>query len=80
MKHASIRELKHETLKVLRWVEGGESVEIRRRNVLVAVLQPPPRPVKVTWPDFEARLESVYGERVLPTTGADLVSGQRGER
>lgn len=38
MKTASIRELRHESTKVLRWVEEGEHVEITRRGKTVAHL------------------------------------------
>lgn len=79
MKTTTIRELKHDTTKVLSWVAGGESVEVLRRNVPVAVLTPPNRTAEVTRPDFTARLRAIYGDRELPTTGTELVSGARGD-
>lgn len=79
VKKTSIRELKHDTSRVLSWVAGGETVEVFRRNVPVAVLSPPGLPADVTRPDFAARLREIYGDKVLPTTGTDLVSGSRGE-
>jgi prevent-host-death family protein len=80
MKSVTIRELKHETSKVLAWVESGEPVEIRRRNVPIAVLQPAAKQAAVEWPDIEARLRSIYGDLVLSTTNAEIVSQGRGER
>ena len=79
MKTTTIRELKHETTTVLSWVAGGESVEVRRRGVPVAVLTPRKRKTRVAMPDFLARLRAIYGDRLLPTTGSDVVAELRGE-
>ncbi len=79
MKTATIRKLRHETTTVLSWVAGGESVEVRRRGVPVAVLSPRKRKARVARPDFQARLRSIYGDKVLSTTATDLVSESRGE-
>jgi len=80
MKKTTIRELKHEMSKVLSWVAAGESVEVHRRDVPVAVLNPPRSSANTTRPDFASRLKSIYGARLLPTTGSDIVSGGRGDR
>jgi antitoxin (DNA-binding transcriptional repressor) of toxin-antitoxin stability system len=80
MKRTSIRELKHETSKVLALVESGETVEVRRRENLVAILSPPGRGKAIEKPDFAGRLREIYGERVLERTGTDVVSEARGER
>ena len=79
MKTTTIRELKHATTTVLSWVAGGESVEVRRRRRPVAVLSPPTRRTRVVRPDFSARLKALYGTRILPTTGTELVAESRGE-
>ena len=79
MRVTTIRELKHQTSKVLGWVAQGETVEIRRRNEPVALLSPPQRKRAVQRPDFMARLRSLYGTKVLEKTGTDLVSESRGE-
>lgn len=80
MKTTSIRELKHQTSTVLSWVDGGETVEVRRRGMPVAVLSPPSRRRRVRRPDFLARIQAAYGEKMLPVTATDLVSDARGER
>lgn len=77
MKITTIRELKHDTTTVLRWVERGETVEVRRRNQPVAVLSPP-KPRRRSTPDFAGRLKKIYGRRILPTTGRDIISESRG--
>ena len=79
MKSASIRELKHNTTAVLSWVAGGESVEVRRRAKPVAILSPAKRRARVARPDFGARLRTIYGAQVLPSTATDLISEARGE-
>jgi antitoxin (DNA-binding transcriptional repressor) of toxin-antitoxin stability system len=78
MKTTTIRELKHATSTVLGWVEGGESVEVRRHNVPVAVLTPTTKRARVVRPDFAARLRAIYGKRMLSTTGTDLIDESRG--
>ena len=79
MKATTVRELKHETSKVLSWVARGETVEVRRRDEPVARLSPPERRTPIRRPDFLARLKAAYGAKVLRSTGTDVVSGSRGE-
>ena len=80
MKTTSIRELRHDTTTVLGWVADGESVQVQRRGVPVAVLSPQARKQRIVRPDFLARIRTAYGEKVLATTATDLVSESRGER
>jgi antitoxin (DNA-binding transcriptional repressor) of toxin-antitoxin stability system len=82
MKTANIRELTHATSTVLEWVEQGESVEITRRNKVVAIISPPPgRPVKkIVRPDYEARLTTIFGDKILPTTANEVMDYDRGDR
>ena len=79
MKTTTIRELRHDTTAVLAWVARGESVEVQRRGEPVAVLSPKRRPARIVRPDFLARLRTIYGNKVLPSTATDLVSESRGE-
>ncbi|MCW1924206.1 type II toxin-antitoxin system Phd/YefM family antitoxin [Luteolibacter arcticus] len=80
MKTTNIRELKHATSTVLEWVERGETVQITRRNKVVAILSPPPpeRRKRIIRPDFEKELDEIFGDRVLPTTGTELMDYDRG--
>lgn len=80
MKTASIRELKHDTNTVLGWVAAGESVEVQRRGARVAVLSPQARMKRIVMPDFLARMRTAYGDKVLSTTGTELVTESRGDR
>ena len=81
MKTVNIRSLRHETVEIMERVARGERLEIRRRNQPVAVLRPvrsdnqqPKRP------DFRKRLDAIYGDRVLPETGTQLLAEERGDR
>jgi antitoxin (DNA-binding transcriptional repressor) of toxin-antitoxin stability system len=80
MRTTTIRELKHATSTVLSWVAEGETVEVRRRRVPVAMLTPLKRRASIARPDFAARLRAVYGSVELPTTATELVAGARGDR
>ena len=79
MKTTTIRELKHATSTVLSWVEQGETVEIRRRNHPVAILTAPPNADAVIQPDFGSRLQTIYGDSVMPVTSDELISEARGD-
>lgn len=80
MRKTNIRELKHETSKVLAEVEAGGTLELCRRGKTVALITPPGRPSKAPRPDFAARMREIYGDRVLETTGTDLMQEARGDR
>lgn len=80
MKTTTIRELKHDMTTVLALVASGESVEVRRRNVPVAVISPIKEKNPAKRPDFRGRLKSIYGDQILSVTGTELVSEQRGDR
>ena len=79
MKSTTIRELKHATSTVLSWVEQGETVEVRRRNHPVAILTSPAKKEAVTQPDFEGRLQAIYGDNMMPVTADELISEARGD-
>lgn len=79
MRTTTIRGIRHNTSAVLSWVAEGESVEVRRRGVPVAVLSPGGRKTRIPRPDFAARLRTVYGDRVLPVTASDRVAESRGD-
>lgn len=80
MKTTSIRELRHDTTTVLGWVAEGESVEVQRRGVPVAVLCPQKRKRRIARPNFLARIRAAYGDKVLSSTATDLISEFRGDR
>lgn len=81
MKTATVRQLRTEFPKVLKWVNAGQAVAITRRRKVVANLTPagdPPRE-KIVPPDFKARLRSIYGEKVVQAWKmADILSENKG--
>ena len=78
MKKASVRDLRYEFKKIERLLHQGEEVQITKRRRVIARLVPentgPPKDI----PDFLARLRSIYGDKVLAVSGADLLSSDRG--
>jgi len=77
----SVRELQQNLKRVMARVERGETVEVTRRRHPVARLAPAKahRPAS-DWPDLQARTRSVFGDRVISPSGAEIISEGRGER
>jgi len=75
MKTTTVRELRHHFGAVLRMVENGETVVLTKRGKTVAELWPPtpPKPRKPQWPDIEARMKAIFGDKVLP----DIIAEER---
>jgi len=67
MQSITLRQLR-DTRQVKAWLKAGVHIEVRERNEVLGDLvprtQPTPRPAE--WPDFEARLKSIYGDRMIP--------------
>jgi antitoxin (DNA-binding transcriptional repressor) of toxin-antitoxin stability system len=82
MKTTNIRELRHDTSTVLGWVALGETVEITRRNQVVAVLTPPKpkKKKKAPRPDFAVRLKEMWGGKQVVPSWTDALNDERGER
>ena len=79
MKTATVTEVGLDFPKVLKWVETGEEVQVVKEGKAVAVISPPPRPVK--HPDYLARLKQTFGEKVLSTEASTAIrDSNRGER
>lgn len=75
MPSINLRQLRN-TRQLLTWLEAGQTVELRKRNSVVARIVPENgQPRKVEWPDFAARLKRNFGDRILP--GADLLIEDR---
>lgn len=69
MKTATVRDLRNNFSKLETWLEAGERVEIRRRGMPVAVLDPITASAShahlVQRPDYEARRKAIWGDRVF---------------
>ena len=72
---ASVRDLRYGFKKIERLLHQGEEITKRRRVIARLVpetTQPPPK-----LPDFRGRVRTIYGDRVLPVSGADLLGKDR---
>lgn len=77
MKKASVRDLRYDFKKIERLLHEGEEVEITKRRRVIARLVPERKLRVKKVPDFLARLRSIYGEKVLAVSGAELVAEDR---
>jgi antitoxin (DNA-binding transcriptional repressor) of toxin-antitoxin stability system len=76
MPTVNIRQLR-DTRRLKAWLVAGKTVELRERDRVIAHIVPESnKPAPAEWPDFEARLKKIFGERVLP--GADILIEDRG--
>lgn len=68
MKTASVRDLRQDFPRILAWIEGGEEVAITMRRQAIARLVPLPRKKrpKRRMPDIAARLQRVFGAKIIP--------------
>jgi antitoxin (DNA-binding transcriptional repressor) of toxin-antitoxin stability system len=78
MKTASVRDLRYAFKKIERLLNQGEEVQITKRRRVIARLVPETMEAAKESPDFMARLRSIYGDKVLAVSGAELLSSDRG--
>jgi antitoxin (DNA-binding transcriptional repressor) of toxin-antitoxin stability system len=77
MKKASVRDLRYEFKKVERLLHQGEEVQITKRRRVIARLIPENLRPTVQMPDFLERLRSIYGDKMLRVSGAELIRQDR---
>jgi antitoxin (DNA-binding transcriptional repressor) of toxin-antitoxin stability system len=77
MKKASVRDLRYEFKKIERLLRQGEEIQITKRRRVIARLVPEGTEAPKEIPDFLARLRTIYGDKVLAVTGAELLSSDR---
>ena len=77
MKKASVRDLRYAFTKIERLLRQGEEVQITKRRRVIARLVPETAEGPKEMPDFLARLHSIYGDKVLAVTAADLLASDR---
>jgi antitoxin (DNA-binding transcriptional repressor) of toxin-antitoxin stability system len=77
MKTASVRDLRYAFKKIERLLRQGEEVQITKRRRVIARLIPETAVSPKQVPDFLARLRSIYDDKVLAVSGADLISSDR---
>lgn len=86
MKTATVRDLRNNFSRLEGWLAEGETVEIRKRGLPVAILRSPAKeqsaqPTKM--PDFEARRKAIWGDRMFSAEEvarmrADELEGEEG--
>jgi len=77
MKKASVRDLRYGFKKIERLLHQGEEIQITKRRRVIARLVPESTETAAEIPDFLARLRTIYGDKVLRVSGAELVSEDR---
>ena len=77
MKKASVSDLRYAFEKIERLLDEGEEIQITKHQRVIARLVPERASCAKEVPDFLARLRSIYGEKLLAVTGADLVAEDR---
>jgi antitoxin (DNA-binding transcriptional repressor) of toxin-antitoxin stability system len=78
MRKATVRDLRYKFPKIEAELLSGEEIQITKRNRVIARLLPVRPQQPKARPDFLRMLRDIYGNKVVKTTGADLVSEQRG--
>ena len=79
MKTATVRELRGEFPRLLRWLQAGETVSISRRGSVVAQLGPPAAsgPVEFKLPNFAAQRREILGSRSSTRREGSIVAEER---
>jgi antitoxin (DNA-binding transcriptional repressor) of toxin-antitoxin stability system len=77
VKKASVRDLRYGFKKIERLLDQGEEVQITKRRRVIARLIPENVRAAAQMPDFLERLRSIYGDKLLQVSGADLIAQDR---
>lgn len=78
MKKASVRDLRYGFKRIERLLHQGEEVQITKRRRVIARLIPENVRATAQMPDFLERLRSIYGDKMLRVSGAELIGQDRG--
>ncbi len=77
MKTATVRDLRYDFPRIEAWLAGGEEIVITKRGKPIATLGQPKRAAsgkgaaKPKLPDYRARAEKIFGERVFTQAEVD---------
>jgi hypothetical protein len=72
----NMRQLR-DTKRLKAWLRAGKTVELKDRDRVIGRIVPErPKDKPVEWPDFEARMKEIFGDRVLPAV--ETVIKERG--
>lgn len=71
----NMRQLR-DTRRLKAWLKAGKTIELRDRDHVIGRIVPErPKEAHAEWPDFEARMKEIFGDRVLP--GSALLIEER---
>jgi antitoxin (DNA-binding transcriptional repressor) of toxin-antitoxin stability system len=76
MKKASVRDLRYNFAEVEDLLRQGQEIQITKRRRVIAKLVPAQLGA-CSRPDFMARLRKMYGNKVMKTSGAQLLAEER---
>ena len=80
MKTATVRELRNNYAKVLRWVSTGEEVSVTRRGKVVAKVIPPSSPDrKVDWTESAAFKRPAWSRQLTTAERAGVLQADSQE-
>lgn len=79
MKTATVRELRGEFPRLLRWLQAGETVSISRRGTVVARLVPPAvaGSAEFKLPNFAAQRREIIGSQSSTRRPGSIVADER---
>ena len=80
MKSTTVRELRNNYSRVLKWVAKGEEVEVTRRGKIVAKVVPPaaPRAAEVDWAQSAALTRRSWHTTLTVEESANLLGDSQG--
>ena len=78
MRKAYVRDLRYGFKKIERLLHQGEEIQITKRRRVIARLVPENVRTISQMPDFLERLRSIYGDKMLRVSGAELIAQDRG--
>jgi antitoxin (DNA-binding transcriptional repressor) of toxin-antitoxin stability system len=77
MKKASVRDLRYGFKKIEHLLQQGEEIQITKRRRVIARLVPENARCAAQMPDFLERLRTIYGDKMLEVSGAELIAQDR---
>jgi antitoxin (DNA-binding transcriptional repressor) of toxin-antitoxin stability system len=78
MKRATVRDLRYDFPKIERALRSGQEIQITKRSRVIARLVPENASPEL--PDFQARLDRIFGDKILDPPGAETISEDREDR
>jgi antitoxin (DNA-binding transcriptional repressor) of toxin-antitoxin stability system len=77
MTKASVRDLRYGFKKIECLPHQGEEIQITKRRRVIARLVPENAQSSAHLPDFLERLRTIYGDKMLGVSGAELIAQNR---